>query len=326
MGLIQTDAYRLPLPEVQVARMVITADEAVVASNTAIMAARAATGPCQLTLKASTAETDTLTVTFPATSADTPVGVVSIKLDAAADDNLAVSASDSTGLITINLAKTTATKNTATLIQAALRAVTPEGGTQGVVKGISVAAVICTAGGNWDTAAIAESTETDMTNVAFAGGDGETITPNVTCLVAQPPCCRTITATAGGTGEDIGAVSVIIYGTNINDEAISETLTAFTVNTAATKTGAKAFKTITSIFLPSHDGTGATVSIGYSEALGVPFMFSKKPYLRATLDGVIETTAPTQVVDADEVEKNTVDINSTLNGKEVCLYWLLPEA
>lgn len=321
---LPTDAYNMPLEEVRIARMVVSAGEAVAASNTAILAARAATGPCKLTLVAASAETDILTVAFPATSADDPAGVVSITLDAAADDNLAVSASDTTGIITILLAKDTASKNTATLIQAAIRGVTPAGGAAGVVKGIDVSGIVCTAGGNWNTAAVAEGA--GMTAVAFTGGGGEDIYPDISPWFTQPPCCRTITATAGGTGADIGAVAVTLYGTNIDDQEISETLTAFTVNTAGTKTSLKAFKTLSRIHLPSHDGTAATVSIGYSDALGVPFKFTKRPYIRATLAGVIEATAPTVVVDADEIEKNTVDLNSSLNGTEVCLYWFLPEA
>jgi len=262
-----------------------------------------------------------------ATQGSTPVGKISFVLDANTSDALAVSAVDATGVITIKLANSSANKNTATLIQAAIRAITPtgDGCVQGIINGISVAAVVCTAAGNWDTAAVAESTTTPMTDVQCVGGGGETITPDETVLFHQPPCARNITATAVGT-DDIGAVSVIVYGTNINDEVISETLPVFVVNTAATKAGLKAFKTITSVFLPSHDGTGATVSLGYGDVLGVPFMFSKKPYLKATLDGVIEANAPTQVADADEIEKNTVDLNSALNGKEVCLYYFLPEA
>lgn len=325
---LQTDAYNFPIQEVQVGRVKYTAAEAVAASNTAIMAARAATGPCSATLVAASSESDKCTVSFPATSGSTPVGNVSLVLDAAVDDNLAVSGVDATGVITILLANSTASKNTAALIQAAIRALTPtgDGAVQGTINGIDISAVVCAASGNWDTAAVAESTTTDMTDVAFSGGGGETVTPDVDVLMTQPPCARTITATAGGTEASIGAVSVILYGTNIDDQVISETLTAFTVNTAGTVTSTKAFKTITSVFLPSHDATSATVSLGYSEALGVPFMFSKKPYLRATLNGVIETTAPTQVTDADEVEKNTVDLNSSLNGTEVCLYYFLPEA
>lgn len=323
---LKTDAYNVPVQEVDVARFVIDAADATVASATGIMAARAATAPCHATLVAASAETDILTINFVATQADTPVGEVSFVLDAAADDNLAVSAVDATGVITILLANSTAAKNTATLIQAAIRAVTPtgDGAVQGTVNGISVAAVVCVAGGNWDTAAVAESTTTDMTDVQCTGGGGETITPNVTALVTQPSCARNITATAAGTPADIGAVSVIIYGTNMNDQAISETLTAFTVNTGATKAGTKAFKTITSIFLPSHDGTAATVSIGYGEILGLPQMFSVAPYMKAFLNGTVEGTAPTITVDADEIEKNTVDLASALNSTEVELLYFLP--
>lgn len=327
MGLIQTDAIRHPLEEVKVARMVIPEAEAVVASSTAILPARAATGPCKLVLIAASAETDTLTVAFPAALADAAeTAGIKIKLDAASDDSLAVSASDSTGLITILLANSTASKNTATLIQAALRGVTPSGGSAGVVKGVSVAGLVCTAAGNWNTAAVAESSTTDMTAVPFEGGAGEDIYPAVSPFFTQPINCRTIVATPGGTGGDIGPVAVTLYGTNIADEEISETMPVFVENNTAAKTSLKAFKTLTRIHLPSHDGTGATVAIGYSEAFGVPFMFSKRPFIRATHDGAIETTAPTVVVDADEIEKNTVDINTTLNGKEVCLYWYLPEA
>lgn len=328
MGLIQTDAIRFPLEECSVARMVIPADEALAASATAIMAARAATAPCHAILVAASAETDILTINFVATQADDPVGKVSFVLDANSSNALDVSGVDSTGVITIKLANSTAASNTAALIQAAIRALVPsgEGAEAGIINGISIANVVCVAGGNWDTAAVAESTTTPMTDVQCTGGAGETVVPDEDVLFHQPPCARVISATAAGTQNDTGAVSVIVYGTNIKDEPISETLPVFVVNQSATKTGVKAFKTISSVFLPSHDGTGATVSLGYGDALGVPFMFSKKPYLRATLDGAVEGNAPTVVVDADEIEKNTVDLHSSLNGKEVCLYWFLPEA
>lgn len=322
---IQTDAVRVPLEEVHVARMTFTAAEAVAASTTALMAARAATAPCSLTLIAASSDNDKLTITFPATSADDPVGVLTVTLVAAEDNALAVTASDTTGLITISLANSTASNNTAAKITTALNGVTPANGAAGIVKGIDVSKVVCAAVGSWDSAAVAPKA-TGQSGVAFAGGAGETIIPDTTVLFHQPPCARTITATAAGTQNDTGAVAVVVTGTNINDEVITETLPAFVENQSATKTGTKAFKTITSVFLPSHDGTGATVSLGYSDALGVPFKFSKKPYLRATLDGVIEANPPVTTIDADKIEKNTVDLNSSLNGTEVCLYWLLPEA
>ena len=319
---LQTDAYSLPLEEVKLARMTIAAADATVADTDRILTATAATGPCTATLVAASNPADTLTIAFVATQADDPVGVITFKLEANGEDTLAVSASDTTGIINIKLAKTDATKNTASLIRAAIRAVTPDGGVQGTVKGIDVSAVECTAGGSWDTAAKAPGA--NMSSVACVGGGGQTIL--AADLTAQPSCPRNITATAGGTENDIGAVSVIVYGTNIDDQPISETLTAFTVNNPGTKAGTKAFKTVTSVFLPSHDGTGATVAIGTGEVLGLPFMFTKKPLCLATLNGAFETTFPAIVVDPDEIENNTVDLSTTLNSTEVCVYLGIPEA
>jgi len=73
---------------------------------------------------------------------------------------------------------------------------------------------------------------------------------------------QVVTATAGGTAGDIKAIQVHVYGTNAADANIDEELPAFTVNTAGTVTGALAFKTITKIIIPAHDGTGATTSVG----------------------------------------------------------------
>lgn len=320
---LQSDAYSLPLQEVKLARMTITEANATVADTDGILAVAHTTGPCKVELVAASDAADKLTIAFPCTQADDAAQAgLYIKLEAAADDVLAVSASDTTGEINIKLAKTTAANNTAALIQAAIRGVTPGGGAAGVVKGISVAAITCTAAGNWDTAAKAPAA--GMANVPFAGGAGET----KTVFLAQPSCARSITATTanGDAAGDIGAVSVIVYGTNIDDQPISETLPAFSANTAATKEGAKAFKTVTSVFLPSHDGTGCTISVGWGEKLGLPYKFSKTPLYWVTRDGVIETTLPTLSVDADEIEKNTFDLNGALNSKEICFYMGVPEA
>jgi hypothetical protein len=165
-----------------------------------------------------------------------------------------------------------------------------------------------------------------MANLPFAGGAGETVTP-LNVLITQPSCCRVLTATvAAETVGHIAPVSVIINGTNIDGTPISETMPVFTDDTGGTVTGTKAFKTVTSIFLPSQDGVTATVAIGTSEKLGLPFMFSKAPYCFATLNGVKEATAPTVTVDADELEKNVIDLSSNLNSKEVCAYFAIPEA
>lgn len=150
-------------------------------------------------------------------------------------------------------------------------------------------------------------------------GENIVITDNI----AQPSMPRNITATAGGIATDIKAVQVIIEGTNYNDEVITETLTAFTVDTAGTVTGNKAFKTITKITIPAHDGTGATTSIGFGEKLGLPYKLSHNTILAAYFDNVKEGTVPTVAMSATALENNTIDLNSNLNSKVIDAYLII---
>lgn len=148
-------------------------------------------------------------------------------------------------------------------------------------------------------------------------GSPQTITPNI----VNPPAPRNVTATSGGTAGDIKAVQVIVDGTNMNDEPITETLPIFTADSATTVVGAKAFKTVTSITIPAHDGNGATTAIGFGDKLGLPDLLDENTVIAAYLGGVREGTAPTVVADADELEKNTVDLATALNGSAVVIVY-----
>lgn len=138
--------------------------------------------------------------------------------------------------------------------------------------------------------------------------------------LTNPAVPRNITATAGGTAGDIGAVSVIVWGKDYANTSIVDTLTAFTVNTAGTIQGTLAFASIDSVYLPAHDGTGATTAIGWGDKLGLPLKLSHNTVLFAFLDNTLEGTAPTIVVDSAVLSKNTADLNSALNGKKVDIY------
>lgn len=107
---------------------------------------------------ADSAETDTLTATFPA-SVGADGNTVSILLTTNSSDALSVT--EGSEVITIALADTTATKNTAALIQAAIRGLTATD------AGVSLTGVTCVAGGNWDTTAIATG---EVAAVDFTGG------------------------------------------------------------------------------------------------------------------------------------------------------------
>lgn len=139
----------------------------------------------------------------------------------------------------------------------------------------------------------------------------------VTTAITNPVVPRTITATAGGTAGDIKAIQVIIAGTNAEGVAITETLPVFTVNTAGTVVGAKAFATVTSITIPAHDGTGATTAVGFSDVLGLGLRLSRNTVVAAYLGGTKEGTAPTVAVSSTAIESNTVDLNSALNSGAV---------
>ncbi len=134
----------------------------------------------------------------------------------------------------------------------------------------------------------------------------------ITTGLNTPEVPRNITATSGGTAGDIKAVQVTVVGTDVEDNVITEVLPAFTVNTATTVSGLKAFKTVTSITIPAHDGTGATTAIGFGDVLGLNHRLSRNTVKDAFLNGTLEGTAPTVVVNASNIENNTADLDGTL--------------
>lgn len=138
--------------------------------------------------------------------------------------------------------------------------------------------------------------------------EAQTITEGIT----DPDVPRNIKIKANAAGV---TGDVVIHGTNINDDAISETI-ALNGNTEVQ--GNKAFKTITSIELPPETNAGTdTVSIGVANKLGLPYKLSFNTVLKAYRDGALEGTAPTVTVDPDNIENNTVLLNSALNGTDI---------
>ena len=139
----------------------------------------------------------------------------------------------------------------------------------------------------------------------------------VTTGITQPPCCRNITATSGGTAGDVAANSVIITGTDFADQVITETLPAFTLNTPGIVTGSKAFKTVTSIYFPVQDGTGATIAVGYGAKLGLAHYLNYNTVEHCSLAGTREGTAATVATSLTSLSNNTITLNSALNGTAV---------
>jgi hypothetical protein len=319
-GALSTDCYGVTAAEARVAHLSWSATEAAAASTTAIHAAYLNTHPQQgaTCTVAAAAETGSLVIKLALETGAAGNGL-SINLTTAADDVLAVSAVQSTGVITIALAKTTPANNTAANVQAAIRNIAT-----GLVKAVDITTVTCTAVGNWDTQAVATG---ETAAVAFTGGiDGAADV--VTTKITQPSCPRNITATSGGTEGDIKVGQVIIYGTNMKDEVITETLPVFTVNSATTVVGAKAFKTVTAISFPPHDGatdwtvSRATVSIGVQDVLGLPFLLTEKSAVMTCVNNAIDSAA-TVTTSTTAIESNTLDPNASLAGTPIDAYIFL---
>lgn len=138
------------------------------------------------------------------------------------------------------------------------------------------------------------------------------------------PSARTVKITLAGTAASIAAVAATVYGKDISGKPISETLEAFTVDTAGNKTTVKAFSEIEKVTIPAMDGAGVTMDVGWTAAFGLPYMLDAKPLVFALLGETLETTAPTLTIDADEIEKNLIQLNGSLNAaKTVDVYMIL---
>lgn len=167
--------------------------------------------------------------------------------------------------------------------------------------------------------------DTDYVKETHAGAV-TTAAVTITTFDHQPDVPRNITVTPTGTTTDVETCLIGVSGTNIYDAAITETI-SIAANASSTVSGVKAFKSVSSITWPANCESGtydATWIIGVGDVLGLKRCMKQAGDVAwAVFDGAFESTRPTCVADADEVEKNTCDINGTLNGaKNVDLYFI----
>jgi len=312
---ISTDIAGVAMDRAFLAHFQVAALSATVADTNGVHLAK--TNPAinvaaECVVEAASAETDILTVSS-TVAIGVGANVLKILLTTADDDTLAVTETAATYTINIALANTTATKNTASLIESAIQTLS----TVGTIP-VDVSAFTCAAGGNWDTAAKATG---EVAAVDFTGGLSPVDVLTTDIIALSVP--RNITATTGGTGGDIKAVQVTITGTNYADEVISEVLPIFTVNSATTVTGSKAFKTVTSISIPAHDGLAATTEIGFGEVLGLPWLLPYNTVLSSFFDNAAASGAPTVTTSLTLIESNTLDMHNALNSKIVDAYLIV---
>ena len=316
--LLRTDAYGVTVDNMAIGRQHIAGASAPVADADGVVTAKARTKTTAWVASYATQTNsvdDTLTILAPAMMGAVPNGKIKFVLATSTTDELEVTVGtgDNIDTVTITVAQTTASNNTAAKIQAAIRAL-------GEVNGIDVSGFICTGSVDWDTQTLAKKNDTAAALANGVTGEYDEITGND---ITNPAVARNITATAGGTPADIANVAVYIYGLDIEGNPIEEELPYFTANSAGAVTGSKAFAKVTKILIPVHDGAAATTSIGFGSAFGSPFKLRNK-LMQVALGGTWEASAPTVNIDADILCNNTVQLAGSLDGeKDVDIFYYL---
>jgi len=138
----------------------------------------------------------------------------------------------------------------------------------------------------------------------------------ITTEITNPPCPRNITIKCTkASGGSAMSGNVVITGTNIFGETITDTIAEADDGTIQ---GTYAFKTVTSILVPGWKQTGDKIEIGYGDKLGLPFyLYHADQVIQCSLNYAIQGTRATVVADDDDIEKNTIDLDSALDGHVV---------
>lgn len=128
---------------------------------------------------------------------------------------------------------------------------------------------------------------------------------------------RNLTVQPGDTTADVASCTVTVSGTDYNNDSISEAF-AFSANQTTAVTGAKAFKTVTSVaFAASCEDSpfGATWNVGSGDKLGLSrCMDGKADWIRAIANNSHESTAPTVLANTSTIESNTIDFDTSYDG------------
>lgn len=131
---------------------------------------------------------------------------------------------------------------------------------------------------------------------------------------ATPDFSRNVTLTPTGTTSNVAAGTAVVSGTNIFGQPISENFAITSTQSTAT-TGAKAFRTLTSVVFPKASGSSVTLSIGTGAKMGVIHCSNNAgDYVFSEYGGVYDTTRGTYAVNATDVSQNTFTPNSSADG------------
>jgi hypothetical protein len=166
----------------------------------------------------------------------------------------------------------------------------------------------------------AEAAAEAAVHAAITSNGSTTVT--TTTAITQPSCARNIVITPGGTTASVKAANIVINGTNIGGEAISESI-LMTENGTDAVVGSKAFKTVTSIVIPAQDGAGATFAFSSGSKLGLPVKLTKNPCLKAVFGTAADSALPTLAMSSTVLCSNTAIFATALDGTALQLYLAL---
>lgn len=148
-------------------------------------------------------------------------------------------------------------------------------------------------------------------------GPSSAAAASISSFAAQPDYARNLTVVASGTtASDLASCVVTVSGLNINSHAISETF-SFSSSTFATRTGVKAFASVSSVSFPASCETGGfsvVWSVGIGSAFGLKrCMANNGDIIKDLLDGATATVG-TYLAATSTVERNTVTFNTSPNA------------
>ena len=155
------------------------------------------------------------------------------------------------------------------------------------------------------TAPDAPAADNVLTAVTLA--ELTTTTKVVADFLVQPDFPRALSIT----GNQTQAKTVVITGTDIRGNVISDSIV---LNNSSTVNGIKAFKTITSILFPTRTAGGDTVTVGFTDKLGLEMIPAITTAISAHHNGTLEGTLPTITRHATDISQNLADFNSACNA------------
>lgn len=142
-------------------------------------------------------------------------------------------------------------------------------------------------------------------------------------IAAQPDVARNITVTQTAVDAEDTNGTIVVVGTDIAGNAITETITP---NAGATVAGAKAFKTVTSVTGAGWiiGGGNDTITVGVGSLIGLPMSLTADALVFAgTLNGTREATLPVITKSTSVLSQNTVDFTTAWGGTPGVLFVMI---